>query len=120
MARYLLSVHTKADEAPRQMTEEDMRAGFAAVADLEAEMQAANALVLSGRLVEARRASVVRAKKGRVTVTDGPFVEAKEALGGFYIIDAPDDDAARSWASKTSAAINQPIEVRSFWSPPGP
>ena len=118
MARYLLSVHTKADEAPRQMTEDEMRAGFAAVTGLEAEMHSPGALVLSGRLVQPSRATVVRATKGKVITTDGPFVEAKEALGGFYVIDAPDDDAARTWASKTSAAIGMPIEVRPFWSEP--
>ena len=118
MPRYLLSVHTSANEAPRQMTEDEMRAGFAAVAGLEAEMESANALVLSGRLVEPSRASVVRTSNGKVVTTDGPFVEAKEALGGFYVIDAPDDDAARTWASKTSAIIGMPIEVRPFWSRP--
>ena len=51
--------------------------------------------------------------------TDGPFVEAREHLGGFYIIEALDLDAALEWASKTVVAIGAPIEVRPFWDEPG-
>jgi hypothetical protein len=47
-------------------------------------------------------------------VTDGPFIEAKEQIGGFYIIEAADLDAALEWASKTSDAVGKPIEVRRF------
>ncbi|HSM37825.1 MAG TPA: YciI family protein [Candidatus Limnocylindrales bacterium] len=115
MTRYLLSVYTGTDDAPQQMTEEEMRAGFEQVARLEDEMKAAGALALSARLQGPEKASVVRARKGKVVTTDGPFIEAKESLGGFYIIEAADDEAARGWASKTSAAINMPIEVRPFW-----
>jgi hypothetical protein len=49
---------------------------------------------------------------GEVVTTDGPFVESKEHLGGFYIIQAEDLDAALAWASRVTAAINVPIEVR--------
>jgi hypothetical protein len=47
-------------------------------------------------------------------MTDGPFAETKEHLGGFYIVEAPDVDAALNWASKVTAVINTPIEVRAF------
>jgi hypothetical protein len=56
---------------------------------------------------------------GEVLTTDGPFVESKEHLGGFYIVDAEDLDAALAWASKTTAIIGAPIEVRPFWDEPG-
>lgn len=115
MTRYLLSVHTGTDDSPAQMSEEEMRAGSDRIARLEAEMKESNALVLSVRLQGPDKASVVRATNGKVVTTDGPFVEAKEVLGGFYVIEAPDAEAARGWASKTSAAINMPIEVRPFW-----
>jgi hypothetical protein len=49
-----------------------------------------------------------------VLTTDGPFAESKEHLGGFYIIEAEDLDAALAWASKTTAAVLKPIEVRPF------
>lgn len=114
MTQYLLAVHMAADPSPRTMSEEEMRAGFARIADLEDEMRSAGALLVSGRLEEASAAVVVRASNGKSVSTDGPFVEAKEALGGFYIIDAPSRDGALEWAEKTSAAVGQPIEVRAF------
>ena len=114
MSKYLLAVHTS-DEVPRQpMTEEEMRRGFAVVEAIEREMRAANALVFSGRLLEPARARVVRPSKGRVKTTDGPYAETKEQIGGFYIIDAADLDAALAWASKVTVAIDTPIEVRPF------
>ena len=117
MTQYLLSVHT-ADAGPRQaMTEEEMRQGFEPIAALEREMKSAGALVFSGRLTEPGLATVVRSKGGRVLMTDGPYAEAKEAIGGFYIVEAETQDAALGWASKTSDAIGMPIEVRPFWSP---
>ena len=114
MSKYLLAVHTS-DEVPRQpMTEEEMRRGFAVVDAIEREMRAANALVFSGRLLEPARARVVRPSKGRVKTTDGPYAETKEQIGGFYIIEAADLDAALDWASKVTIAIDTPIEVRPF------
>jgi hypothetical protein len=116
MTQYLLSVHT-ADAGPSQpMTEEEMRQGFEPIAALEREMKSAGALVFSGRLTEPGLATVVRSKGGRVLMTDGPYAEAKEAIGGFYIVEAETQDAALGWASKTSDAIGMPIEVRPFWS----
>ena len=55
---------------------------------------------------------------GELLTTDGPFAESKEHLGGFYIIEAADLDAALAWASKTTEAVGQPIEVRPFWEMP--
>jgi hypothetical protein len=101
-------------QANPSMTEEEMRKGFEVIGALEADLQEANALVFSGRLTEPSSALVVDATNGAVLTTDGPFVEAKESIGGFYIIDADDLDAATDWASRTSAAIGMPIEVRPF------
>lgn len=114
MTQYLLSVHGGNDKTPEPMTDEKLRRGYEQVGQLEAEMKAAGALVFVGRLHEPGRARVVRPSKGRVRATDGPFAETKEHLGGFYIIDAPDLDAALDWASKVTLAINAPIEVREF------
>jgi hypothetical protein len=77
-------------------------------------MRTAGALVFSGRLDEPDSAAVVQATNGKVQTTDGPFLESKEAIGGFYIIEAPTQDAALEWASKTSAVVGMPIEVRPF------
>jgi len=114
MTRYLLSVHTPVGEPQMPMNEEQMREGSARIFAVEAEMKSADALVFSGRLEEPEAARVVRATNGQTLTTDGPFVEAKEAIGGFYIIQAASHDAALEWASKTSAAIGMPIEVRPF------
>jgi hypothetical protein len=113
MPRYLLSVHGSGP-APERMTDEELRRGFEQVGALEAEMKAANALVFSGRLSDPNHARVVRPSRAKVRMTDGPYAETKEQLGGFYILEAPDLDAALEWASKVTLAINTPIEVRPF------
>ncbi len=113
MTQYMLSVHTATAEPLESMTEEQQREGYARIAGLEAEMEAANAFVFSARLSQPAEAKVVRRRgPGRPTATDGPFVETKEHLGGFYLIEAPDIEAAVDWASRVSEAIDEPIEVR--------
>jgi len=114
MARYLLSVHTVDRAAPEPMTDEAMQESWKQVGILEREMKATGAWVFSGRLHEADTSTVVRVAGGELLTTDGPFAESKEHLGGFYIIEAADLDAALSWASKVTRAIGQPIEVRPF------
>lgn len=119
MTRFLLSVHPSADAAPSAVPAEEMRRAHEQIAALESEMVAAGALVFSGRLTEPSSAKVVRAQNGHPTTTDGPFLEAKESIGGFYILDAPDLDAATLWAARTSAAVGMPIEVRPFFDSKG-
>ena len=118
MSQFLLSVHSSEDEPRPPMTDEEMRRGFALVDAIERDMRAANALVFSGRLLEPARARVVRPSRGRVKATDGPYAETKEQIAGFYIVEAPDLDAALEWASKVTVAINTPIEVRPFMDVP--
>ena len=101
MSQFMLSVYSS-DEPRETMTEEEMAAGFALVHALEEEMRASNALVYSGRLLDADRAKVVRPRRRMGKTTDGPFIETKEHIGGFYFIDAPDLDAALAWASKVT------------------
>ena len=115
MALYLLSVHTAGDDSPQSMTDEQMREGYASIAELESEMRADDALRFSGRLTAPSSATVVDARNGSVQTTDGPYIESKEAIGGFYIVEADDFDGALRWAAKTSAAIQMPIEVRPFF-----
>ena len=114
MPRYLLSVHSVEGEAREPMTDEEMQQSWKQVQVLEQEMQSADAWVFSGRLHEPDTATVVRSSGGEVVTTDGPFVESREHLGGFYIIQAEDLDAALAWASRVTGAINVPIEVRPF------
>ena len=114
MGKFLLALHTVEGEAREPMTDEQMQQLMAGINALEEEMRAADALVYSGRLEGADGARVVRVDSGETLVTDGPFAETKEQIGGFYIIEAPDMSDALSWASKTAACIARPIEVRAF------
>ncbi|WP_432875145.1 YciI family protein [Kribbella sp. CA-245084] len=114
MNQYLLSVYdVEGGAAPA--TAEEMRAFMGRVIALEEEMDRAGAFVFGGALHGADAASVVRGGTGLDKVTtDGPFVEAKEHIGGFYVINAEDLDAALAWAAKVVEAINHDIEVRPF------
>jgi hypothetical protein len=114
MSKYLLSVHSVAGEVRDPMTDQEMQQSFKQLGILEEEMKSAGAWVFSGRLHQPDTATVVRMSEGEVVTTDGPFAESKEHLGGFYIIQAADLDAALAWASKVTAAIKAPIEVRPF------
>jgi hypothetical protein len=80
-----------------------------------AEMQAAGAWVFAGGLHPPSTATVVRLKDGDVLMTDGPYVEGKEHIGGFSVIQAPDLDAALDWARKMAKILTPlSIEVRPF------
>jgi hypothetical protein len=114
MTQYLLSVHTVEGEARDAMTEEEMRQFMERVGVLEEEMKSAGAWLFGGALYGPDTATVVRVSDGELLTTDGPFAESKEHLGGFYIIEADDLDAALAWASKTTTAVTKPIEVRPF------
>jgi hypothetical protein len=114
MAKFLLSVHSVGGEAGAPMTGEEMQRFMARVGVLEEDMKSAGAWVFSGRLAEPADATVVRESGGKVLTTDGPFAEAREHIGGFYAIEAGDRDAALEWASKVTAAVGKPIEVRPF------
>ena len=116
MGQYLLSVHTVEGEVGDPMTPEDMQQSWRQIQVLEEELKSTGAWVFSGRLHDPDTATVVRMSAGNVLTTDGPFVESKEHLGGFYIIEAPDLDAALGWAAKVTEATRKPIEVRPFWS----
>jgi len=117
MSRYLLAVYSS-DEPRTPMTAEEMAEGFAVVNALEGEMRAQDALVYSGRLLEPAQAKVVQPRRRMGSITDGPFAETKEQIGGFYIIEAPDMDAALAWAARVTDAIDMPIEVRPFMDMP--
>ena len=115
VAKYMLSVHGVAGEAREPMTDEERQESYKQIGLLEAELKSTGAWVFSARLHQPDTATVVRISAGEVVTTDGPFAESKEHLGGFYIIEADDLDAALDWASKTTAAVQRPIEVRPLW-----
>jgi hypothetical protein len=111
MTQYLLSVYQPDGPVPpAEVMEEIMRD----LDTLNRELEAAGAWVFAGGLHPPSTATVVRVKDGEVLITDGPFAEGKEHLGGLTIIEAPDLDAALEWGRKLARATTLPIEVRPF------
>lgn len=115
MTHYLLSVY-HAEQAPPPP--EVMEKAFHDVDVLNQDLKAAGAWVFAGGLHPPTTATVVRMKDGEVLTTDGPFAEGKEHIGGFWIITAPDLDAALAWGRKATAACALPVEVRPFQDEP--
>jgi hypothetical protein len=86
---------------------------------LNEEMAAAGARVFAGGLTAASSARSLRAgRDGAVLITDGPYLEAKEHIGGFWILEAADMDEAVAWGRKAVVACRAPVEVRAFFSMP--
>jgi hypothetical protein len=98
----------------RPMTEQEIADTTQGIRALEAEIKSAGAWVFGGRLHDPSTATVVRSVGDDVMTTDGPFAETKDHLGGFYVLETEDLDGALAWASKVSALIGNPIEVRPF------
>lgn len=115
MARYLLSVYQPDGPLPEP---EELARIVTAVDAVDRDIRAAGAWVFAGGLFPPSAATVVRARDGQVLITDGPFAEGKEHLGGFTIVDAPDLDAALDWAGRLAEATTLPIEVRPFQDEP--
>ncbi|HEY2723290.1 MAG TPA: YciI family protein [Pseudonocardiaceae bacterium] len=109
MKQYLLSIYQPdGDVPPPDVLEPIMRD----VAAVNAELRAAGAWVFTAGLHPPSTATVVRAADGEVLTTDGPYVEGKEHIGGFTVVQAPDLDAALDWGRKLARATTLPIEVR--------
>lgn len=110
MKQYLLALYVPSEgEPPSPEALEEMRSELDA---LNADLKAAGAWVFTGALHPPDRATVVRSRDGDAFMTDGPFIEGKEFLGGFDIIAAPDLDAALGWARRLSEITTLPVEVR--------
>lgn len=111
MKQYLLSIYQPdGPTPPPEFLDNVMR-------DLDVlnqELKAAGAWVFAGGLHAPSTATVVRHQDGGLLMTDGPFAEGKEHIGGFTIIKAPDLDAALEWGRKLARATTLPIEVRPF------
>jgi hypothetical protein len=109
MKQYLLSVYHPEDSIP----EPEVAAKIMADVDaLNTELQQAGAWVFAGGLYPSSTATVVRVEGDDILVTDGPFAEGKEHIGGFWVIRAADLDSALEWGRKATRACAVPIEVR--------
>jgi len=112
VAKYLIAFN---DEWVPDHTADDLRRKGAASRAVRAEMEAAGVFVFSDGGIDASTAvcSVV-SRDGEPVFTDGPYVETKEHLGGFAVVDVPDDEAARYWAGRLAVALDWPQEVHRF------
>jgi hypothetical protein len=116
MTRYVLSVYQPDGDPPPP---EALGRVLEAVEAWRRELEAAGAWVFSAALHPPGTATVVRSRDGEVLVTDGPFAEGKEHIGGFTVLEAPDLDAALEWARKAAAATTLPVEVWPLRDEPG-
>jgi hypothetical protein len=112
MPQYLLSVHMVEGRSARSAL--DDQAAYADVDAFNAELQASGSWVFAGGLQPPATAKVVRVRDGELHRTDGPFAESKEQIGGFWVVEAPDLDAALALAARATAACREPVEVRAF------
>jgi hypothetical protein len=113
MTQYLLSVHGN-EEKYAAVTPERMQEMFEGVEKFNQKLRAEGSWVFAGGLMPAGTATVVDASGSSPTMTDGPYLETKEHIGGFWVIDVPDLDAALKLASEGSAACQDKVEVRPF------
>lgn len=114
MTQYLLSVN-HAGNGP-DISEEEMQQSFKDVDALNQRLMAEGQWVFGGGLEPVETATVVRDRDGEALITDGPYIEAKEHIGGFWIVELPDLDAALALAHEASIACRNPVEVRPFQS----
>jgi hypothetical protein len=98
-----------------KMTKAEQEQGIAAYQAFGEALTKAGALKGSNRLQPSASATTVRVVNGKSQVLDGPFVESKEQLAGYFLIDAPDLDAALSWAARCPGASHGVVEVRPIW-----
>ena len=113
--QYLLLLY--ANEAGwSSMTQAEQEQGVAAYQAYGEALKKAGVYKGSNRLAPIATATTVRLTDGKTQVLDGPYVETKEQLGGYFLIDVPDLDAAISWAARCPGAGHGTIEVRPIWS----
>ena len=113
--QYLLMLYT--DESGwGKMTQEQQQQGVAAYQAYTQALSAAGALKNSNRLQPSASATTIRTTDSKTQVLDGPFIDSKEQVAGYYLIDVPDLDAALSWAGRCPAAQHGVVEVRAIWS----
>src|ERR1700735_1628624 len=117
MTQYLVAIHHPDDYDPSVETE----AMINEIHALNREMKAAGARIFAGGLHPASRAKSLRAQPdGKVLITDGPYLETKEHIAGFWVLEAADMDEALAWGRKAVIACRAPVEVRAIFFMPAP
>ena len=113
--QYLLLIYSN-EAGWSKMTQAEQERGMAAYQAFSEALSQAGTLKGSNRLQPTSSATTVRVADGKSQVLDGPFVDSKEQLGGYFLIDVPDLDAAISWAARCPGASHGVVEVRPIWS----
>ncbi len=111
MTQYLISVWHD-DDYELDFESDDAQRRVAQVGQFNSELEAAGAWVFAGGLQPSSSATVLRPDGDEVSVTDGPYAESKEQMGGFWIVEAADMDAALEWARRGAVACEGPVELR--------
>jgi hypothetical protein len=112
--KYMLLLNTS-ESTDANMNEAQMRDLLAAYTSYTEALRNANVYVDSNRLRPVATATTIRVANGKTQVLNGPYAEAKEQLGGYFMIDAPDLDAALTWAARCPSASHGAVEVRPVW-----
>ncbi|HEY6388778.1 MAG TPA: YciI family protein [Candidatus Acidoferrum sp.] len=115
--QYLLMAYVNESAWPT-MTKAEQEQGMAAYTAYREALTKAGVLTGSNRLQPSSTATTVRLANGKSQVLDGPFAESKEQLGGYFLIDVADHDAASSWAARCPAVGHGVVEVRAIWGMP--
>ena len=111
MTQYLVAIHHPDDYDPATAEDDAMRA---AITTLNDDMKAAGIRVFVGGLTPATQARSLRPGSTGVLATDGPYLETKEHMGGFWVLELPSLDEALAWGRKAAIACRAPVEVRAF------
>lgn len=112
MPQYLLSVWHDEPYGDNDFDDPEIQRLHAKVTAFNTELETTGAWVFGAGLRDTTSATVVRAPGGDVSMTDGPYAETKEQMGGFWVIEAADFDAALEWAGKAATACEGPVEIR--------
>ena len=115
--QYLLALYSDESQWDKMTPEQQQQGGAAYMAYTQA-LQTAGVFVGSNRLRPTSTATTLRTTNGKTQVLDGPYIDSKEQLGGYYLIDVPDLDAALSWAGKCPGVGHGIVEVRAVWPMP--
>ena len=115
--QYLLMLYLDENGWPK-LTKAEQEQQIAAYAAYTEALKKAGVYLGSNRLQPTSTATTVRAANGKSRVLDGPYAESKEQLGGYFLIEAPNADAALSWAARCPAAAHGVVEVRPLWNAP--
>jgi hypothetical protein len=112
--KYMLLIHTS-EAFYKSASKAEAEQAMASYGAYTEAMKKAGVIVTADRLQPVATATTVRVANGKTTVLDGPYAETKEQLGGYYVIDVPDLDAALSWAARCPGASHGAVEVRPIW-----